>query len=135
MKHVLFLFFLLTGSTAFGAGRDALNPVPAFTGGCNVANNCTSIPIHTLYYNHITVQYVWTGTPTGTLGIQTSNQTLNQQPVPGSFTPVTLTGVTEPAGSAGSFTLFVWAVAPEWLEVTYAASGGTGTLQAYVTAN
>ena len=71
-------------------------------------------------------QFVWTGTPTGTFSVWVS-----QFGPAGPFTQLTLTSVTNPAGSAGSWYLDLTTFAT-WYYVQYTASSGDGTLNVAV---
>jgi hypothetical protein len=136
IKLLLFAAALLA-SRAQGAGNDFINPVQVITN-CNMTTTCAaSIPLYVMGFYAQSVQYEWTGTPVGVIGVSVSNQTLPgtnpPQPVPGSFTALTLTGIVEPSGSAGTFFLDLNTSA-QWILVTYTPTSGAGTLNAYVDA-
>ena len=135
MKY-LSLIFLVLASTAFSQ-VNVLRPIPVINAAA-VASTVTGTPVHVIYLENVGIQYVWTGTPTCTIGVQVSNQTIPGSnppaPVANSFTPLTLTGLSNPSGSAGSFWLDINHTGAEWIEATYTSCSGSGTLSAYLSA-
>jgi hypothetical protein len=88
--------------------------------------------------DNIGAEFVWTGTPTGTLKLQASSDppTDNSSGPPANVTwndvPASMaTFPSQPAGGPSSCIVpvlnFPWA----WLRVVYTRTSGTGTLQAY----
>lgn len=69
----------------------------------------------------------WTGTPTGTVSMQASNDSTDG--VNGTWVakPTTITG-TQPAGGVGSLLVEATDVAEAWLRYAYARTSGAGAL-------
>ena len=135
MKRFLWLAMILATSAL--AQVDVLRPIPVINGAA-VASTVTSTPVHIMYLDNVGIQYVWTGTPTCTLSVLVSNQTVAGSnppaPVAGSFTALTLTGLVNPAGSAGTFWIDLNQLGAEWVEAQYASCSGSGTLSAFLSA-
>lgn len=136
MKHFLCLLLFVLGTPAI-AQVSVLRPI-AVINAAPLAATVTSSAVHIMYLDNVGVQFVWSGTPTCTLNVLVSNQTTlgsnPPTPVSGSFTTLTLTGVTNPAGSAGTFWIDLNQLGAEWVEVQYASCSGSGTLSAYLSA-
>ena len=135
MKRLLWAL-LAFANCAFGQ-VDVLRPV-AVINGVPVATTVTSTPVHIMYLDNVGIQFVWTGTPTCTINVLVSNRTTPGSnpptPVSGSFTALTLTGLSNPAGSAGSFWIDLNQLGAEWVEAQYASCSSTGTLSAFLSA-
>lgn len=71
---------------------------------------------------------VWTGTPTGNLDIQVSNDNGT------TWTALTITGVTQPSGSDGSHIFHITSLPFERIRLIYTASSGSGTLNVWMSA-
>lgn len=132
-----YLWALLLLATSASGQVNVLKPV-AVIDGAALATNVYGTPIHMMYLDNIAVQFVWTGTPTCTLSVLVSNQTTPGSnpptPVSGSFTALTIGGLTNPAGSSGSFVIDLNNLGEEWVEAAYTSCTGSGTLSAYLTA-
>lgn len=113
--------------------KNSLAPVNVLVNG-DMSGDLVGTPINLEFLDNVGIQYVWIGTPTGTIGVQVTNQLINGQPVPNSFTKLTLSGVSEPAGSAGSFWLDINQISAAWIQVYYTHSSGAGTLNVYLSA-
>ena len=134
------LLAVLISFSAVASGQSGPNnpyePVQVVTNGSMSASICATssdskcVPVNVMAYGHVGIQFIWTGTPTGVLGVSVSSSG-----VAGTYTPLTLTGLqppaNQPAGSAGSWFLDL-STNPNYLEVTYTAGSGSGTLQAFV---
>jgi hypothetical protein len=97
-----------------------------------------SNPIHIQYEDNIGLEFVWTGTPTGTFGVSVSNSaTLSATGgiTGGTWTPLSLTSPDVPAasGSAGNGFIDLNQLGAAFLKVTYSASSGTGSLTVTMT--
>lgn len=98
--------------------------------------NRFSTAVNADQYGLVDIQAVWTGSPVGTLFIQTSNDvgTTNPDGSVGNINNwTTYTGSTQAAGgSAGDFAWHIWATGFKWVRLAYTFTSGTGTLNARV---
>ena len=113
-------------------------PVTVISGG-DMSQNITSPGVHVQYSDNIGVQFVWTGTPTGTFGINVSNNaTLGANGVisGGTWTPLVFSAPNNPTatGSAGNGFIDLNQTGAAFIQVTYVASSGSGSLTAIVAA-
>lgn len=83
----------------------------------------TSQPIDISNYESTSIQPVWTGTPTGTLKVLVSNDGTN-------YTDIGATIPTQPAGSASSTFIPLYATCAKWMKLQYTNASGSGTLSA-----
>ena len=136
MKRLWCLLFFFAAMPAI-AQVQVLRPI-AVINAAPLAATVTSSAVHIMYLDNIGIQFVWTGTPTCTLNVLVSNQTAvgsnPPTPVSSSFTTLTLTGVTNPSGSSGTFWIDLNQLGAEWIEAQYASCSGSGTLSAYLSA-
>jgi hypothetical protein len=136
MQYLWFLLVFFFATPAI-AQVSVLHPV-AVINAAPLASTVTSSAVHIMYLDNVGIQFVWTGTPTCTLNVLVSNQTTvgsnPPTPVSGSFTALTLTGVTNPAGGSGTFWIDLNQLGAEWVEAQYASCSGSGTLSAYLSA-
>lgn len=142
MKHLWPLLFVLASPAA--AQVSVIKPIAsvikpiAVINAAALASTVTGTAVYVMYLDNVGVQFVWTGTPTCTLAVSVSNQTVAGSDPPaavsGSFTALTLTGITNPAGSAGSFWLDLNQLGAAWVQVSYTSCTGSGTLSAYLSA-
>lgn len=93
----------------------------------DMSGNLESNPIEVSRCDTMAAQFIWTGTPTGTIKIQGSNiKDSNYDDIEGGALPL--------SGSAGDFvfnhSLFVGF---KWLKAVYTRTSGTGTLDVLVT--
>jgi hypothetical protein len=76
----------------------------------------------------LSIQAVWTGTPTGTFALECSFDGATYTVVPGAATEFTSNNQAQPAGSASS-AVWNWSNVPGNLaRIRYTATSGTGTL-------
>lgn len=118
--------------------QQLIAPVPVFTN-VSLGSSQTSNPIHVMYSDNIGIQFVWTGTPTGTFGVSVSNTAAlgaDGNITGGTYTPLVLTTPTPPvtAGSAGDGFIDLNQLGAAFIKVTYTRTGGTGTCTATLTA-
>jgi hypothetical protein len=134
IKKILLTFLAILCATA-NAQEDRLSPVQMVVNG-NMATNITSAPLYVLFKDNVGIHYLWTGTPTGTIGVSVSNLYSNGScPTAASaYTALTLTGISEPSGSAGTFWLDLNQTGATCIEITYVSTSGAGTLNVYVSA-
>lgn len=117
----------------------SLNLIDTITimNGVSLAADATSTPVHILYTDNIGIQIVWTGTPTGTFGIQVSNTaTLGTTGTisGGTWSTYTVTSPPAPAGSASNGIITLNQLPFAFVRLTYTAGYGTGTATAVLTA-
>lgn len=98
----------------------------------SMAVSIASLPVNLQFYVFFSIQALWTGTPTGTLLVQISNDD------PNIVTPLnwsTYTGSSQSlTGSAGDFMWNFFPTGYNWARLIYTASSGSGTLNARVAA-
>lgn len=106
----------------------------------SMASSFVGTAVNILYSHYVGIQFIWTGTPTGTLGVQVSNvPVVSGQifPGPGTFTALTLSDasppIINPSGAPGSFYLDL-TIGAGWIQPTYTFGSGTGTMNAYLVA-
>jgi hypothetical protein len=79
-------------------------------------------------------EFIWTGTPTGTLGLE-----ITMAGSDGPYVPLDLSGavppLTQPAGSSGVSTVDLVDQDVTFVKVTYAHVSGAGTLSVFAVAN
>lgn len=99
-----------------------------------MAADITSSAINVVNLDNIGLQYIWTGTPTGTFHVQVSCDGVWNGTVWTGTTWTTLTIASEPtpAGSASNFYLDINQIGAPALRTIYTRSGGTGTAQVWV---
>jgi hypothetical protein len=102
----------------------------------SMAANVTGTAVYTQYFDAVSFQCNWTGTPTGTFGIEVS---LDYDPVSNpsvTWIPVTLSPTVSASGSADRAILAFPAgtkISVPWMRPIYTRSSGTGSLDIYVT--
>lgn len=92
----------------------------------SIATSFLSASTNILYGDNVGIQLIWTGTPTGTFFVQVSLDGVT-------FDPITLPSAVSAAGSAGSAYISLNQLDASYIQFGYTASGGTGTLDAYIT--
>lgn len=119
----------------------SLNLIPPIVvfNNVDISVNQTSAPIHVQYSDNIGVQFVWTGTPTGTFGINVSNTAIlgtNGTITGGTWTPLVLDAPNNPVteGDAGNGFIDLNQTGAAFVQVTYVATGGSGNCTAVLTA-
>lgn len=85
----------------------------------DMSGNLTSNSQGLIFMLSASIQAVWTGSPTGNLSIQISNDNINWSTYTGSSTAVS---------GAGNFMWNLLTTPYPWVRVIYTASGGTGSL-------
>lgn len=103
----------------------------------DMSGNITSLVTNIQFLDNVGYQFNFTGTPTGAFAIEVSaDYAQNAQGVvtnPGTWIPVTLPSSPVASGSAGSIYIDLNQLSACWIRSTYAASSGSGTLNAYIT--
>jgi hypothetical protein len=84
----------------------------------------TSVTIDIAELPGYAVHAIWTGSPVGTINVNASNDSVN-------FVSVASQAA---GGSNGQFLLNTEVAHYRWLQVTYTATSGTGSLTTYVSA-
>lgn len=103
----------------------------------SMAGSFQSAPVSTERFDRIMLEIICTGTPTGTVSLQVSNDFLpvNQQQIVSSANwndiPLSLTALT---GGPETYIIDMVETAGPWLRINYVQSGGTGTMNAVITA-
>jgi tripartite-type tricarboxylate transporter receptor subunit TctC len=104
------------------------NP-PTVTGGTagpqtvTGTNTYLTTPIEITPYQSCSFQPVWTGTPTGVITLQGSNDGVN-------FDDIAASVPTQPAGSASHTLITVFGLPVKWIQLKYVNASGSGTLVA-----
>lgn len=79
-------------------------------------------------------QFLWTGTPTGTLTIQVSNKPTPDDATDTDWTTLTLAvAITQPAGAAGSEFVGLDGLEALWVRPRYVNASGSGAVVAWFT--
>lgn len=108
------------------------------------ANNTGSVPsgsvngamasTNTIYSNileksrlqNLNAEVAWTGTPTGTITVWTSNSGINWNSI--TFNPA----LAQPSGSAGGYSINFTQLSAKYIYFQYVNASGTGTLNIYL---
>lgn len=100
----------------------------------NMASTITS-PVTTIQWlDNIAIQFNFTGSPTGTFSVQGSLDYDPNTNNPGTWNSVTLDPVPVASGSSGSILINMDELAFPYLRVQYVPSGGTGSLDYFISA-
>jgi hypothetical protein len=112
-------------------------PVKVISAGNMGAASITSSVLNIQNQDNLGIQFIWTGTPTGTFGFEVS---LNHKEGPngntlveGDWSPIAIPGIVA-SGSAGNAYVGLNQVGAPFIRVTYTRTSGTGTLNAYISA-
>lgn len=115
----------------------SMNLIPPIVVFNNVSlgSSQTSAGIHTQNVDNIGIEFVWTGSPTGTFGIDVSNSaTLNPDGTisGGTWTPLVFTSPQSPAatGSSGNGFIDLNQTGAAFVRATYVRVSGTGNCTA-----
>jgi len=106
--------------------KNVLTPITLINAG-SMAGNLTSAAIDTTFLDDMGVHFIWTGSPTGTLAVNASNDNVNFFAL--TFNPA----ITQPAGSASNTGAAIITFPWKWIQVSYTASTGSGSLTALLT--
>lgn len=121
-----------------GNSKNVLVPyhvINAVTMGGSITGAATNIQ----YLDNVSVQLIFTGTPTGTFTIEGSlnyseNPYDHSQINAGTWTAITLPTTASASGAAGDILIDLNQLSFPWIRIKYTRSSGTGTLDAYVSA-
>ena len=110
-----------------------LDNFPIFTNAA-MTGDLHSSPINAQVFSLGDVQAVWTGSPVGSLFLETSDDPGTVNPdgsVSGLVNWSTYTGsATAAGGGAGNFSWHIWANTSRWVRLSYTFSSGSGTINA-----
>lgn len=87
------------------------------------------------YLDNISIQCIFTGTPTGSFALEGS---LNYYKIngavqnTGTWTPITLSSTPAASGSAGNILLDLNQLSFPYIRIVYTKTSGTGTLNVYI---
>lgn len=85
-------------------------------------NTYTSLPINIKNVDNVGLQLIWTGTPTGTF-------TILHSPDGTLYDSITVNpSITQPAGSAGHWSVVLQQDPYQWVQVQYVNASGSGTV-------
>ena len=94
--------------------------------------NIVSPALVILTVDDVSLQFLWTGTPTGVISIAASNDyedTNGHVSNAGTWDTLTLSpAITQPAGGASHYTVWLALIPAKALQVTYVPTSGAGTL-------
>lgn len=107
---------------------NVIQPIHIITSGDMSQATVSSSVITNTYQDNIGIQATWTGTPTGTIEVDGSNDGTNFYAL--TFNPA----ISQPAGVAGGFLININQYPFAYLKVLYTKTSGTGTLDAYLVA-
>lgn len=88
----------------------------------------SSTAITVSYQDNVGIQVTWTGTPTGVIEVDGSNDGTNFYSL--TFNPA----ISQPAGVAGGFLLDINQFPFAYIKLLYTKTSGTGVLDAYLVA-
>ena len=91
-------------------------------------NTYDSIPVNVKNLDGISIQLIWTGTPTGTFTVFHSITGKYWDSIP--VSPV----ITQPAGSSGNWTVSIPFETSFWIKVQYINASGSGVIDAIIAA-
>lgn len=111
-----------------------IGPIPAVPANTSMASNVNGIPINCQQMSELSFDISWTGSPTGTFGVQVSNTYAQSGEGvvtnPGSWNNIVLSIVPAASGAPGSAFINVAEIAGLWLRLSYVSTSGTGVLNA-----
>lgn len=82
----------------------------------------------------VSLQFVWTGTLTGTFSVQVSSDYDPHKPTNATWTPMTFSVAPVTAGSAGNVFIDIVATSAVYLRVVYTNASGSGNLTSTISA-
>lgn len=117
---------------------NVIKPTKIITDG-DMGGNITSQVLDILNQDNVSLQLVWTGTPTGTFEFQASNTyrinvTTNAVEHPGDWVPLTVSPSIAAAGAPGTAMANLNQQSSAFIRVVYTRGSGAGTLQCVVVA-
>lgn len=125
MRFKPLLFIMLSFSSAVFASAKWVSPFVLLAAG-DMSGNITSNVVAVQTMDNIGVEFVWTGTPTGTINVDISNDKVTWQ-------AITLSPGITPAGGAQNAYLEYNQISAPFFRCRYTRSSGTGTLAISVT--
>jgi hypothetical protein len=108
-----------------GNSKNALNYHSIKSG--DMSSNILSVGTNIQYLDNVSVQFNFTGTPSGYFNVYESNDNINYIQVDLGKTPLA-------SGVAGIILIEMPGLCASWLKLEYVANSGVGTLDAFITA-
>lgn len=117
---------------------DLIAPVRVMNA-ASMATDIDGTPVDVMYTDNVTIQFVWTGTPTGTFGVSVSNDAILSPyggVTGGTWTPLVLTSPEPPvaSGAAGNGIINLTQLGARFVRPTYTRTSGTGSCTAMLSA-
>lgn len=136
MKYLFLIITVFYLGTGFYANALRYSTSPIITAG-SMGASTNSIGIDLNQILNCSIQAVWTGTPTGTLKIQVSNDNVpygtSSNPSANVVNWTDYTGSSQSlSGSAGNFVWNMLDSGYRWIRLVYTRSSGTGTINAAI---
>lgn len=118
------------------AQKGMLQPYQSITDG-DMSGNLTSNVTDIRFMDNISVQLIFTGTPTGTFEVEGSLDYNRPDPTtgvtnPGTWTPITFSTPPVASGAAGDILLDMNQLSFPFIRVVYISTSGSGTLQCWI---
>lgn len=118
-----------------GNSKNFLSPVKIIDAGDMSQASITSSVTDIRYLDNVSIQCIFTGTPTGSFALEGSldyykiNGAVQNT---GTWTPITLSSTPAASGSAGNILLDLNQLSFPYIRVVYTKLSGTGTLNVYI---
>jgi len=110
--------------------KNILQPYAIIADG-DMSNDLVSEPTNVQYLDRLAIQLIWTDSPVGDFAVETS---LNYNPLlnAGDWTAYSFSPSPAATGAADSIFIDLTVTSAPYLRVSYTATSGAGTLQAYI---
>lgn len=118
-----------------GNSKNFLSPVKVIDAGDMSQATITSSVTDIRYLDNVSIQCIFTGTPTGSFALEGSLDYLRvnaQVTNSGTWTPITLSSTPAASGSAGNILLDLNQLSFPYIRIVYTKSSGTGVLNVYI---
>lgn len=117
--------------------KNALLKFQSVTNG-DMSGNITSAVTNIEYVDNIGLQFNFTGSPTGTFAVEVSidyaRDAQGNVTNAGNWVPITFSSPPIASGAAGQVYIDMNQLSAPWIRSRYAATSGTGSLNAFITA-
>lgn len=107
--------------------KNVIAPISIITAGDMSQATLTSSVTNLQYLDNVGIQFIFTGSPTGTFSVEVSNDNSN-------WTALSLSPTPAATGSAGNQYVDLNQLSAAWIRAKYTKSSGTGSLTALLTA-